>query len=627
MKILPKIKSPKDIRELDKTELSVLSEEIRKTIIETTSKNGGHLASNLGMVEATLAIHRVFDCPNDAVIFDVGHQAYAHKLITGRYDGFSTLRQAGGISGFTNYEESEYDTTIAGHSGTSISTAVGIAEADRIADRKSHTVAVIGDGSFTGGMVYEALNQVASKKLRLVIILNDNEMSISKNVGGLSTYLSGIRTSAGYFNFKLWLKTVFSKIPLIGDGCISAARAVKNFIKRVLGSETFFESLGIRYIGPVNGNDIDRLTDVLEEAKSKNEPVIVHMITKKGLGFEPAEVRPDRYHSTSGFKIDYLEPQENSAEAKAAKRTFADEFSEKICEFAEDDDRICAITAAMTDGCGLKKYSGMFSERFFDVGIAEEHAVAMAGGLALRGQIPVTVLYSTFSQRVFDQMWHDVALQKAHIVLCLSHAGLVPGDGITHQGVYDVGLFSPLPNVTIYSPDTFADFDESLETSISGEGICIVRYPKDGENVYDVEFDDHGSWKSCDFGDGERTVTVVTYGRITKNVISAIRKIIADDADLRVQLIVLRKIVPLPESDDLKFYGAVNGAEHLVFVEEVKRRGGVGEMLASHESVEKKVSVIAIEEDRIPHGKTDQLMRYVGLDSESIAEKVKKIIK
>lgn len=624
MKILPKINSPQDVKKLDQCELEVLACEIRETIIETTSKNGGHLASNLGMVEPTIAIHRVFDCPKDTVIFDVGHQAYAHKLITGRYGVFSTLRRAGGISGFTNREESEYDATIAGHSGCAVSTAVGMAEADRIAGRDNYTVVVIGDGSFTGGMVYEALNQLAAKKLRLVIILNDNEMSISKNVGGLSRYLSYIRTSEKYFNFKLALRTAFEKIPIVGEGLVEAARGTKNFLKRIFSSETLFESLGMRYIGPVNGNDIERLSGVLEEAKSRNVPVVVHMITKKGLGFEPAEEHPEKFHSTSGFsysdRLDYIEKQN----VTTPKRTFADEFSDIICEIGEKNDKICTITAAMTDGCGLSKFAKLYPERFLDVGIAEEHAIAMAGGLALRGMIPVVVLYSTFAQRVFDQLWHDAALQRANIVLCLSHAGLVAGDGVTHQGVFDVSLFSPIPDVTIWSPDTLPEFYRAIDLSVNGDGVCIVRYPKGSPNMYDgLLFDDHGTWKTANFGSGSRLFAIVTYGRITANVINAVRSICDDSCDtedVSFRLCVLERIFPLPSNEEL--YDILSESERVFVIEEVVRRGGIGEILAADERVNTNVSVIAIEEDRIPHGDIDYLTRYVGLDTESLKKKI-----
>lgn len=618
MKILPKITSPQDLKRLGNDELEMLAGEIRDTIIGTTSKNGGHLASNLGMVEPTIAIHRVFDCPRDTIIFDVGHQAYAHKLITGRFAGFSTLRQAGGISGFTNREESEYDATIAGHSGSAISTAVGMAEADRIAGRDNYTVVVIGDGSFTGGMVYEALNQLAAKKMKLVIILNDNEMSISKNVGGLSRYLSFIRTSENYFNFKLTMRTAFEKIPIVGGELVEAARRTKNFLKRIFSSETFFEALGMRYIGPVNGNDIGRLSGVLEEAKSRNAPVIVHMITKKGLGFEPAEEHPDKFHSTSGFSVDKTGFVDPEIKKTPPKRTFADEFSDKICKIGAGNDKICTITAAMTDGCGLARFADRYPDRFFDVGIAEEHAIAMAGGLALRGMIPVAVLYSTFAQRVFDQLWHDVSLQKAHIVLCLSHSGLVAGDGVTHQGVFDVSLFSPIPDVTIWSPDSLDNFDRALDSAINGVGICIVRYPKGSPwDMSGAVFDDHGTWKSAEIGGGSRTFTVVTYGRITSNVIDALNSI---GGDVRFRLIVLERILPLPINSD--FYGIINESEHTAVIEEVVRRGGIGEMLASDERVKSKVSVIAIEEERIPHGDLAYLMRYVGLDAESLKKEI-----
>lgn len=626
MSILEKINSPADLKRLDRDSLPALAEEIRRAIISATAESGGHLASNLGMVEAEIALHRVFDCPNDSIVFDVGHQAYAHKLLTGRRAGFSTLRQNGGISGFTNRSESEYDVVTAGHSGTALSTAVGIAEANRLDGRDSWTVAVVGDGALTNGMVYEALNQLEARKLRLVILLNDNQMSISKNVGGVSKYLSSVvRTSRNYFVFKMRLKRICGAIPLIGKGLVIGATRVRDFIKRLLGAETWFESMGLDYIGPVNGNDINKISSVLAEAKHKGGPVVVHMITTKGLGYAPAEERPDKFHSTAPFN-------EADGSPKGEKqRTFTDEFSDMLCERAENDDSIVAITAAMTAGCGLSRFRRKFPDRFYDVGIAEEHAVTFASGLALGGKTPVLVMYSTFSQRVFDQLWHDFCLQNKNkndlsLILMLSHAGLVPGDGVTHHGIFDVSLISRLPDVTVYSPDTFADMRTAFDHALECCGLTVVRYPKGEDSDCTVPFEHHGDWKVCTLGEGGEYELVVTYGRIVKNVIDAARRHASatercDSVTGRaVKVVVLEKIVPLPDDDD--FAELVALAERVAFVEEGVASGGIGEHFAASRVCHVPVSVVAIDDSYIRCGSIKDVLRRARLDTDSLAERL-----
>lgn len=618
MQILPKIKSPEDVRGLGKAELCTLAGEIRQTIIETAAKNGGHLASNLGMVETTIALHKVFDCPKDGIVFDVGHQCYAHKLLTGRYGQFQTIRQHGGISGFTNREESPYDMTTAGHSGTALSTAIGIAEAKRIAGDKSWTVAVVGDGSFTNGMVYEALNNLDSRDLRIIFLLNDNEMSISRNVGGLSRYLSGIRTSEGYFAFKMVLRRLFSHIPLIGKAMIHSARYIRDVLKRLTNSETFFENLGLKYIGPVSGNDIDRMVSVLEEAKSKEAPVIVHAITKKGLGYSPAQERPDQYHSTSGFVLDDTDDGVKT-DPSPAKSTFTSELSGLLCDAAVGNGKICAVTAAMTDGCGLAGFAKQFPDRFFDTGIAEEHAITMAGGLSLGGMLPVVVMYSTFSQRVFDQLWHDVVLQKTPMILMLSHCGLVPGDGVTHQGIYDVGLFSRLPGVQIFSPDTYESMKKSFRAAAESGGLSIVRYPKAGEAEYAADFEDHGAWKKAVIGNGD--TCIITYGRIAENVMKAAQRVHGANPSFGCTVAVLERILPLPMQD---LEALCSGAKRIIFVEEALRSGGVGETFAAQ--IGRKIDMIAIEDGLLPHGSLNDLMKLTGLDADSLAKRFEEVL-
>ncbi len=620
--ILDRIKSPRDMDELSNDELSALSAEIRQKIIETTAKNGGHLASNLGVVEATIAMHRVFSCPTDAFVFDVGHQAYAHKLLTGRAEEFSSLRTAGGVSGFTNRCESEYDSITAGHSGTSLSTAIGLAEANRIAGRDSWVVAVVGDGSFTNGMTFEALNQLAGKRLRLIIILNDNEMSISKNVGGVSNYLSLIRTSEGYFAFKVMANKVLKSIPLVGGYLLEGGRRVRDFLKRLVNSETLFENLGLEYIGPVNGHDRLRLESVLAEAKKKYFPVIVHMKTKKGYGFAPSEERPDKYHSTGAFAIESAEAKKYLTEpaGETKKRTFTDELSELVCTAAEADPSFCTMTAAMTDGCGLLKFSEAYPDRFFDVGIAEEHLVTMAGGLALGGMHPAAVLYSTFSQRTFDQMWHDISLQGAHVVLCLSHAGLVPGDGVTHQGIYDVSLISVIPGAVIYSPDDFASMQISFELARSADGLAAVRYPKGGEATYgDTQFAEAGSrlYKYAEIGCGGEYDVIVTYGRVAENALEAAKRH-ADESGRRVWIIVMRQICPIPM--DAHLTSLICGAAEIFFVEEVYRGAGIADRFAA--DIGRCVRAISIDDGFVPHGDLSYLMKLTRMDADGIHSRI-----
>ena len=624
--ILPSLRSPADLKSLSASEITALAAEIRAEILAAVSENGGHLASNLGMVEATLALHRVFDCAPqaDSFVFDVGHQCYAHKLLTGRYDRFRSIRTGGGLSGFTNRNESPYDTMTCGHSGSSVSAAMGIAEANRLkygtGPSAPWTVAVVGDGSFTNGMIFEALNSLAGRKLNLIILLNDNEMSISKNVGGLSKYLSYIRTSEGYFTFKLVLKRLFSAIPLVGGHLVNAARAVKDLLKRVTNSESLFENLGLEYIGPVNGNDYRRMVNVLEEAKSKTGPVIVHMKTKKGMGYPPAEEHPERFHSASPF-----DPETGVSRKASSAPTYTSVLSAHLCRMAETDDRICAITAAMTEGCGLTEFSRRFPERFFDVGIAEEHAAALAGGLALSGtgKVPVLVLYSTFAQRVFDQLWHDIRLQNAHVVLALSHCGLVPGDGVTHQGLYDAALFRSIPGITVYSPATADELRADVDRAVSGEGLCIVRYPKDTAASWEnVPFTETTSdYKRASFGNVDAAkLLVCTYGRIAHDAAAVLA-----ETGIPAELLVLDRILPLP-ADKLHTLAASGTFTAAVVVEEGVRSGGIGEAIAAEFAASASplpTHILAVDDPLLPHGPLDYLKKTAGLDRETLAERLR----
>lgn len=615
IRLLEKISSPDDVKKLPEKELSLLSDEIRRVIIKTTLENGGHLASNLGIVEATIALHRVFDCNRDGggcddVVFDVGHQAYTHKLLTGRYENFGTLRELGGISGLTNKNESIYDTVTAGHSGASLSTAIGIAEGKNLRANNGYTVAVIGDGSFTNGMIYEALNQLSEKNLRLIVLLNDNEMSISENVGGLSRYLSYIRTSEGYFTFKTVSKKIFLKLPFIGRFLVKTARNIRDLIKRMTNSETWFESLGLEYIGPVDGNNLARLTAVLEEAKTRNCPVVVHMKTKKGLGYIPAEENPSKYHSISGLP----KSQKMTHNTSGSRKTYTETVSDALCEYAEKDEKICAITAAMRDGCGLGRFAEMFPERFFDVGIAEEHAVTMASGLSLAGMKPILVLYSTFAQRVFDQLWHDVALQNVGLTLLISHAGIVPGDGVTHQGVYDFGLIKLIPKAEIYAPYNEYSLKYCIKKSAEGNKLSVIRYPKgDVGNEFDGYIRKNG-YIYKDFG-ASPAKTIITYSRSATKIDNILRR----NNEIGARHIVIERLHPLPEE-------VVEIIEDDVYIiDETTENAGIApEFIEICAENNLKCKIIRkYLPDEIPCGTLDELEKLTGFDENGLEEFIK----
>ena len=616
--MLEKINSPQDVKDLSLRELRELCGEIREKIIDTVSENGGHLASNLGMVETTVAIHKVFDTPRDALIFDVGHQCYAHKMLTGRYEKFDTLRKTGGISGFTKATESEYDTFTEGHSGTSLSQALGMSAALNLAGDDRYVIAVIGDGSFTNGMIYEALNGCKTLGKHLIIILNDNEMSISRNVGGLSGHLTKIRTSRKYFTAKHNVKSFFSKIPLVGRHLISGTRRFRDLVKRVFFSYNLFEALGIDYIGTVNGNDMGKMLNVLLEAKTKDVCTIVHIHTKKGKGYAPAEADPERFHSVGPFDRETGEPKAPAAQ------TFSTVFGETLCGLAEDDDKICAVTAAMEDGTGLSKFKEKFPKRFFDVGIAEEHAVTFASGLAKSGLRPVVALYSTFAQRTFDQVFHDLAIQGIPATVCIDRAGIVEGDGMTHQGIFDVAEFSSIPGVNIYSPDSFEELSSDLRRSVVSGSVDIIRYPKGKEREYDRgAFEDKGTYAAAYVGEGDAAEVLVTYGRVASEVFGA-AKIYSAKTGRAVKVIRLKRIVPL---DGALVEEELRTARRVLFVEEAIKSGGVGEKLAAAVAEKLPGVTVAIHAlgEFVPNGSLSDLTEKYGFTAEKTEEKLEEL--
>ena len=470
--MLEKIQKPNDIKKIPADQLPALAEEIREFIIESLSKTGGHLASNLGVVELTIAMHRVFDLPKDKLIWDVGHQSYTHKILTGRKDGFETLRREGGISGFPKRSESDCDVFDTGHSSTSISAGVGYVRARELKKENYSVVSIIGDGALTGGMAYEALNNAASLKSNFIIVLNDNEMSITENVGGMSSYLSGLRTASAYTDFKMDVTKALNRIPGIGPGMVDAMRKTKSSIKQIIIPGMLFEDMGLTYLGPVDGHNIPRLIKTFQEAKRFEGPILVHVLTQKGRGYEPAMRHPARFHGAGPFDVKTGLPVGKS------NPTYTDVFSTVMRKMGDRRKDVAAVTAAMMTGVGLKRFSNMFPDRCFDVGIAEEHAVTFAAALSLGGITPVVAIYSSFLQRAYDQIMHDVCMQNLHVVFAIDRAGLVGYDGETHHGIFDLSYLGSMPNMTILAPKNLWELSDMIKFAVDYDGPIAVRYPR-----------------------------------------------------------------------------------------------------------------------------------------------------
>lgn len=612
IKYLDKINSPSDIRNLTESQLKELAEEIRGVLVETVSQNGGHLASNLGAVELTLAIHRCFDSPRDRIVWDVGHQIYTHKLLTGRYGQFHTLRKKDGLSGFSRPDESEHDTFYSGHSSVSISSAYGVACANSIKGNQNYSVAVIGDGSLTGGLVYEALNNAGRTKDKLIIILNDNEMSISENVGSMARYLAITRSKKRYASMKAKLEKALSVIPFVGKRLADCVFRLKTQIKNLIYKSTMFEDMGIRYMGPIDGHNIEQMCEAMESAKEVKGPVLLHVSTVKGKGYDYAEKSPSTFHGISKFDI-------NTGEYKNSGVTFGGEFGELMCKMAAQDKRICLITAAMLLGTGLEKFSKDYSNRFFDVGIAEEHAVTFASGLSKGGMLPVFAVYSTFLQRCYDQIIHDGALQNQRMVLAIDRAGFVGDDGETHNGIYDVSFLSSIPKVTIYSPSTYDEMKIAFGNAFYRDSdVVAVRYPRGGE--YEIPEDFVPSLKAYDLYGEMSDTMIVTYGRVFGPAGTAV-KMLGEDG-ISACVLKLNRIRPIdPEAIDLAMK-----AKRIFFFEEGVRTGSVGEKLAAtllEKGYKGSFSLTAVEDCFVKQSTIPQLMKQYGLDADSIAEKIR----
>ncbi len=474
--MLEKINSPEDVKNLSYNQKKELAEEIRKYVLDVVSQNGGHLASNLGVVELTIALHSVFDVPKDKIVWDVGHQTYIHKIITGRREELKTLRKLDGIAGFPKTKESKSDCFNTGHSSTSISAALGMARARDIKGEKNSVIAVIGDGALTGGMAIEALNDAGFSKCKITVILNDNEMSISPNIGGLNMFLSKLRTKKLYTKSNVSLKKFIWKIPIIGKPIVKIVQRLKRSIKQLIIPKMFFEDIGFTYLGPVDGHNIEELENILKLSEQVDAPVLIHVLTKKGKGYEIAEKNPDKYHATGPFDL------ETGKSKKAKSQDYSKVFGNKLVELAEKNEKIVAITASMKDGTGLTEFQKKFPTRFFDIGIAEQHAITLAAGMAMEGLIPVVPIYSSFYQRCYDQVIHDIAIQELPVVLCVDRAGIVGADGETHQGLLDMAFFRLVPNLTIMAPKDFKELENMLEYAVNLKKPVIIRYPRGGED-------------------------------------------------------------------------------------------------------------------------------------------------
>ena len=621
--LLNKIDSPKDIKNLNYDASKELAQEIRDYMIEVISKNGGHLAPNLGVVELTLALHKVFNCPKDKIIWDVGHQSYIHKIITGRREAFKTLRQYNGLSGFPKIQESEYDAFGTGHSSTSISAALGMAIARDLKGEDNEVIAVIGDGSMTGGMAYEALNNAGDLQKKLIIILNDNEMSIAKNVGAMSDYLYQLRTAKTYTRIKKDLEG-WLKHKNYGENIINIVRRVKGSVKYLLVPGSVFEHLGFKYYGPVDGHDLEHLVEVLEVAKATPGPVIIHVITKKGKGYEPAEKSPNKFHGTGPFDI----ATGKKITKPGAPVTYTEVFGKTLVDIAKDDKKIVAITAAMPDGTGLNYFADAYPDRFFDVGIAEQHAVTAAAGMAAAGLHPVVAVYSTFMQRAFDSVLHDICMQNLPVVLGLDRAGLVGDDGYTHHGVFDYSYLRLMPQMTIMAPKDENELRHMLATAVNFNGPIALRYPRGSGLGVEITEPLH----TLPIGKAEeiKTSSDVCLWAIGSMVDEAVKaaEVLAEQG-ISAGVVNMRFVKPLDTELLVKTAlqcknivtleeGTVEGGAGSAILEELNDNGLVGKV---------KVLNLGIPDKYIPHGDRKLLLRDIGLDQDGIVKRIAEFLK
>lgn len=613
--VLDKIQGPNDVKALNDQELSVLADEIRQFIIDKVSDNGGHLASNLGVVELTIALHRCLNFPQDKLIWDVGHQSYTHKILTGRKNGFDSLRKYHGMSGFPKRDESNCDAFDTGHSSTSLSAGLGMVCARELKKEKYKVVSVIGDGSLTGGLAFEALNNAASLKSNYIMILNDNHMSISENVGGLSHYLAGVRTAKGYTNFKKNVKASLSKMNAIGEELERNIRRAKSMLKQVFIPGMFFEDMGITYLGPIDGHNIEALTEVIEDAKQVEGAVLIHVITEKGKGYEPAQLHPESYHGVGPFI-----KKNGMAKKPKEEATYTDIFAKTICELAQTHEKLVTITAAMMEGCGLKGFAKRFPDRFFDVGIAEEHAVTFACGLAAGGFHPFFVVYSSFLQRGYDQILHDMCMQNLPVTLMLDRAGLVGNDGETHQGVFDLSYLTMIPNMTVFAPKNRYEFQDAIAFAADFEAPMAIRYPKtDAVRVLKEYREPIKLGKSEWIRRGSR-VALLAIGTMVETAMEVEELLAKDGIDATVVNLRFAKPLDYEMLDEVLDYHSL-----IVTMEENVLSGGVGEHICRYvelHSTGVRVIACGIPDKFIHQGSIKELLEETGLDAQSIYQKI-----
>lgn len=613
--ILDRIQKENDIQNLDRECLPQLAEEIRTFLIEKISENGGHLASNLGVVELTMALHLAFTLPQDKIIWDVGHQSYTHKLLTGRREGFDTLRKYGGMSGFPKRRESACDAFDTGHSSTSVSAGMGYAMARDLCGQSHYVVSVIGDGALTGGMAWEAMNNASRMETNFIIVLNDNNMSISENVGGLSAYLNSVRTNEGYRNLKAGVENLLDKIPVYGENIIRSVRRTKNGIKQFFVPGMLFEEMGLTYLGPVDGHDIDHLVKMFREAKKVKGPVLLHVLTQKGRGYEPAMRHPARFHGAEPFQLETGLPKK-----KRVKANYTDIFSTVMRKMGDREPDVVAITAAMPDGTGLKRFRNMFPDRFFDVGIAEQHAVTFAAGLAAAGLKPVVAVYSSFLQRAYDQLLHDVCIQNLHVVFALDRAGLVGSDGETHQGIFDLSYLSSIPNMCVMAPKNKWELSDMMKFAVAYDGPIALRYPR-GE-AYDGLEQNRAPivYGKSEMIAEESGAALFAVGSMVKNAVAVRKKLL--ERGIPCTIVNARFVKPF---DKEMVRHLADTHRLLVTMEENVRNGGFGEAVLDYlnESGSRvRFLNISLPDDYVEHGSVELLWRDAGIDADSVTEKI-----
>ena len=610
--VLKKINGVKDLRKLNIKEKEKLAEEIRELIINTVSKNGGHLASNLGVVELTIALHSVYRTPRDSIIWDVGHQTYVHKILTGRKEKMSSLRQLNGLAGFPKTSESEFDCFNTGHSSTSISVALGMARANKLANKTERVVAVIGDGALTGGMAQEALNDAGSSNADVTVILNDNEMSISKNVGGMTYFLSKLRTKRFYTKTNSKLKDLILKIPGIGKFIVKLTQRIKKGIKQIFIKKMYYEDIGFTYLGPVDGHNIEKLESVLKTSKSIKGPVLIHVITKKGKGYKIAEENPDKFHSIGSFDI------ETGKTKKEKKDDYSKIFGNKLVELAKKNEKIVAISAAMIDGTGLRVFKEQFPDRIFDVGIAEQHALGMAAGMAKNGFKPVVSIYSSFYQRAYDQVIHDICIQNLPVVMCVDRAGIVGNDGETHQGIFDIAFFSLIPNITIMAPKNFEELEKMLELAVNMNSPVVIRYPRGGEGAYKFEKCEEIELGKAEVLKSGEDLTIIAIGKMVERAMEVSQ--ILEEHNIDCEVINARFVKPL-DSNILET--SIRKTKNVITIEDGILHGGLGtyvtELINECRISDVHFKAYGYEDTFVPHGSVEELEKLNGLDANSIA--------